>query len=66
MTEQKRPDIRYLTIEPGRISLHGIALTDGEYAVLRAIAERMKVQVSAEGRERRGDMLERVLGAIEC
>ncbi|KAE8757332.1 hypothetical protein FSO04_24230 [Paraburkholderia madseniana] len=35
-------DIRYLTIEPGRISLHGIALTDGEIAVLRGIAERMK------------------------
>ncbi|MFM0263304.1 hypothetical protein [Paraburkholderia sediminicola] len=35
-------DIRFLTIEPGRISLHGIALTDGEYAVLRGIAERMK------------------------
>lgn len=35
-------DIRFLTIEPGRISLHGVALTDGEYAVLRGIAERMK------------------------
>jgi hypothetical protein len=35
-------DIRFVTIEPGRISLHGVALTDGEYAVLRGIAERMK------------------------
>jgi hypothetical protein len=34
--------IRYLTVEPGRISLHGIALTDSEYAMLRGIAERMK------------------------
>lgn len=37
-------DIRFVTIEPGRISLHGVALTDGEYAVLRGIAERMKVR----------------------
>ncbi|CAE6713190.1 hypothetical protein R75461_01156 [Paraburkholderia nemoris] len=44
MTETTKRDIRYVTIEPGRISLHGIALTDGEYAVLRGIAERMKVR----------------------
>lgn len=34
--------IRYVSIEPGRISLHGVSLTDSEYAVLRGIAERMK------------------------
>lgn len=35
-------DVRFVSVEPGRISLHGVALTDGEYAVLRGIAERMK------------------------
>lgn len=44
MTETTKRDVRFLTIEPGRISLHGIALTDGEYAVLRGIAERMKLR----------------------
>jgi protein gp37 len=34
--------IRFVTVEPGRISLHGVVLTDSEYAMLRAIAERMK------------------------
>lgn len=35
-------DVRFVTVEPGRISLHGVALTDSEYAMLKAIAERMK------------------------
>lgn len=38
----KSRNMRFVSIEPGRISLHGIALTDAEYAVLRGIAERMK------------------------
>jgi hypothetical protein len=42
MTDTTKRDVRYVTIEPGRISLHGIALSDAEYAVLRGIAERMK------------------------
>jgi protein gp37 len=42
MTAQQKPAIRFVSIEPGRISLHGVSLTDGEYAVLRGIAERMK------------------------
>ena len=37
-----KKEIRFVTVEPGRISLHGVALTDSEYAMLRAIAERMK------------------------
>lgn len=41
-TGARARDIRYVSIEPGRISLHGVSLTDGEYAVLRGIAERMK------------------------
>lgn len=40
--------IRFVSIEPGRISLHGVALTDSEYAVLRGIAERMKLRNCAE------------------
>jgi hypothetical protein len=42
MTTPTKRHLRFVSIEPGRISLHGIALTDGEYAVLRGIAERMK------------------------
>lgn len=42
MNAPTKREVRFLTIEPGRISLHGVALTDGEYAVLRGIAERMK------------------------
>ncbi|CAG4900646.1 hypothetical protein [Paraburkholderia saeva] len=41
-------DVRYVTIEPGHISLHGVALTDDEYRTLRVIAERMKQQQVAE------------------
>jgi hypothetical protein len=41
-TNARARDLRFVSIEPGRIQLHGIALTDGEYAVLRGIAERMK------------------------
>lgn len=41
-------DVRFVSVEPGRISLHGVALTDGEYAVLRGIAERMKQKQIAE------------------
>ena len=40
-TTASRP-IRYVSIEPGRISLHGVALTDDEYHVLLVISERMK------------------------
>lgn len=43
-THTRAREVRFLTIEPGRISLHGIALTENEYAVLRGIAERMKVR----------------------
>jgi hypothetical protein len=42
-TTTRARDVRFLTVEPGRISLHGVALTDAEYVMLRAIAERMKV-----------------------
>lgn len=49
-TTTRARDVRFLTVEPGRISLHGVALTDAEYAMLRAIAERMKR--SAETMER--------------
>lgn len=57
-----RPDIRYVTIEPGRISLHGVALTDGEYAVLRGIAERMKRVTSTDGHGNLVDLQEK----LEC
>ena len=41
--------VQFLTVEPGRVSLHGVALTDAEYAMLRAIAERMRrSKVTAE------------------
>jgi hypothetical protein len=53
--------IRFLTVEPGRISLHGVALTESEYAMLRAIAERMKHEPAAV-REGRRDALE----SLEC
>ena len=42
--------IRFVTVEPGHISLHGVALTDDEYRTLRVIAERMK-HAPAERRE---------------
>lgn len=42
MNAPAKREVRFLTIEPGRISLHGVSLTDSEYAVLRGIAERMK------------------------
>ena len=41
-------DIRFVTVEPGRVSLHGVALTDAEYRTLLALAERMKQQQIAE------------------
>jgi hypothetical protein len=41
-TNARARDLRFVTIEPGRISLHGISLTDSEMAMLRGIAERMK------------------------
>lgn len=40
--------IRFVTVEPGRISLSGVALTEDEYRTLRAIAERMKQKQVAE------------------
>lgn len=45
MSQSSAPkrDVRFVTVEPGRISLHGVALTDAEMAMLKAIAERMKV-----------------------
>lgn len=43
-THARARELRYVTIEPGRISLHGIAITENEYAVLRGIAERMKLR----------------------
>lgn len=37
-----RTRVRFLTVEPGRISSHGVVLSDAEMRTLRAIAERMK------------------------
>ena len=47
-TTTRARDVRFLTVEPGRISLHGVALTDAEYTMLRAIAERMKRPVEIQ------------------
>lgn len=40
--------VRFVTVEPGRISLSGVVLTEAEYRTLRAIAERMKQKQIAE------------------
>jgi len=57
-------DVKYLTVEPGRISLHGVALTDSEYAMLRGIAERMKRADTI--RESMADLIQAHKGSMEC
>lgn len=37
-----RVRVHFVTVEPGRISSHGVVLSDAEMRTLRAIAERMK------------------------
>jgi hypothetical protein len=72
-TTTRARDVRFLTVEPGRISLHGVVLTDAEYATLRAIAERMKrcpdlrnPAGSSTELRRESEVSSTALGALEC